>query len=47
LDKPVAQGGLALDRFVASAILAAFMVACVLVAGRDSGQSAAGSFSKA
>jgi len=47
LDKPVDRGGLALDRFAASAILAAFMVACVLVAGRHSGESAAGSFSKA
>ena len=31
LDKPVAQGGLALDRFSASAVLATFIVACVLL----------------
>jgi uncharacterized membrane-anchored protein len=30
LDKPRADGGLALDRFVASALLAAFMIACLL-----------------
>jgi uncharacterized membrane-anchored protein len=30
LDKPRADGGLALDRFTASAVLAAFMVACLL-----------------
>ena len=30
LDKPVANGGLALSRFYASAILAAFIVACIL-----------------
>lgn len=30
LDKPVANGGLALDRFSASAVLAAFMIACIL-----------------
>jgi uncharacterized membrane-anchored protein len=30
LDKPRAQGGLALDRFTASAVLAAFMIACLL-----------------
>lgn len=31
LDKPLADGGLALDRFWASAVLAAFMVACILI----------------
>ena len=30
LDKPRANGGLALDRFTASAALAAFMIACLL-----------------
>jgi uncharacterized membrane-anchored protein len=30
LDKPRADGGLALDRFTASAVLAAFMIACLL-----------------
>ena len=30
LDKPRADGGLALDRFTASAALAAFMIACLL-----------------
>jgi uncharacterized membrane-anchored protein len=29
LDKPRADGGLALDRFTASAVLAAFMIACL------------------
>jgi uncharacterized membrane-anchored protein len=31
LDKPMAEGGLAVGRFYASAILAAFMIACILV----------------
>jgi uncharacterized membrane-anchored protein len=31
LDKPVFQGGLALSRFYATAILAAFMVGCILL----------------
>ena len=31
LDKPRASGGLALDRFTASAVLAAFMIACILL----------------
>jgi uncharacterized membrane-anchored protein len=30
LDKPRANGGLALDRFTASAVLAAFMIACLV-----------------
>ena len=42
LDKPVANGGLALGRFSASAVLVAFMVASILVlpqrAGTHSGQ---------
>jgi len=42
LDKPVANGGLALDRFTASAALAVVMVACILVfpqrAGRHPGE---------
>lgn len=44
LDKPLANGGLALDRFSASAVLAAFMVACILLlpqrAGRHPGRQA-------
>jgi uncharacterized membrane-anchored protein len=31
LDKPIAQGGLQLSRFYASAVLLAFMVACILL----------------
>ncbi len=31
LDKPVSAGGLAWSRFTASAVLAAFMVACILI----------------
>lgn len=31
LDKPRANGGLALDRFTASAVIAAFMIVCLLV----------------
>jgi uncharacterized membrane-anchored protein len=31
LDKPIAQGGMALSRPLASALLAAFIIACVLV----------------
>ena len=42
LDKPVADGGLALSRFAASAALLAFMVACILLipqrAGRHPGE---------
>jgi uncharacterized membrane-anchored protein len=30
LDKPRADGGLALDRFTASAVLAGFMIACLV-----------------
>jgi uncharacterized membrane-anchored protein len=43
LDKPVADGGLALSRYYASAILAAVIVACILVlpqrAGRHPGSA--------
>ena len=31
LDKPVSHGGLALDRFSASAVLIAFIVACIMI----------------
>jgi uncharacterized membrane-anchored protein len=31
LDKPRSDGGLALDRFTASAVLAAFMIVCILL----------------
>jgi uncharacterized membrane-anchored protein len=43
LDKPVADGGLAFGRFYASAILAAFIVACILLlpqmAGKHPGET--------
>jgi uncharacterized membrane-anchored protein len=46
LDKPVAQGGLDLSRPIASAVLAAFMVACLLLlpqrAGRHPGSAEGG-----
>ena len=38
LDKPVANGGLALDRLTASAALAALMVACVLLFRQRAGR---------
>ncbi len=38
LDKPVNDGGLALSRPVASAIIAAFIVACVLMLPQKAGQ---------
>lgn len=45
LDKPVANGGFALSRFYASALLAAFIVVCVVFlpqrAGRHPGEGAA------
>jgi uncharacterized membrane-anchored protein len=45
LDKPVSHGGLALSRPLASAVIAAFIIACVLVlpqrAGRHPGASKA------
>jgi uncharacterized membrane-anchored protein len=31
LDKPINQGGLSVNRFLASAILVAIMIACVLI----------------
>lgn len=44
LDKPVAHGGLALSRVYASALLAAFIIVCILVlpqrAGRHPGERA-------
>jgi uncharacterized membrane-anchored protein len=43
LDKPVSDGGMALSRPIASAVIAAFIVACVLIlpqrAGRHPGRS--------
>ncbi len=39
LDKPIDHGGLALDRFVASAVLAVFIVACIALTGRRSEQA--------
>jgi uncharacterized membrane-anchored protein len=45
LDKPVSDGGLALSRPIASAVIAVFIVACILVlpqrAGRHPGPTAA------
>jgi uncharacterized membrane-anchored protein len=38
LDKPVADGGLAFGRFYASAILAVFIVACVLLLPQKAGR---------
>ena len=38
LDKPLANGGLALGRFSASAALAAFMVACIVFLPRRAGR---------
>jgi uncharacterized membrane-anchored protein len=32
LDKPVVQGGMALSRYTASAVLVLFILACVLLA---------------
>ncbi|MBV8393672.1 MAG: hypothetical protein JOY81_10875 [Alphaproteobacteria bacterium] len=43
LDKPQANGGLALDRFTASAVLAAFMIACLLAFTQRSATRAHGS----
>ena len=37
LDKPVANGGLALGRFAASAVLAAFIIACILLLPQKAG----------
>jgi uncharacterized membrane-anchored protein len=41
LDKPIAGGGFAFDRFYASAILAVFLIACVLVTRQRSETSTA------
>ena len=38
LDKPVAQGGLALSRPLASAVIAVFIVVCLLVLPQRAGQ---------
>jgi uncharacterized membrane-anchored protein len=40
LDKPIANGGLALSRFYASAILAAFIVACIVFLPQKAGKHA-------
>ena len=49
LDKPVSHGGLALSRPLASAVIAVFIVACLLLlpqrAGRHPGESQARSAS--
>ncbi|MDJ0390294.1 hypothetical protein QMO56_19465 [Roseomonas sp. E05] len=37
LDKPVADGGMALSRYTASAVLAVFMLACILLLPRLAG----------
>ncbi len=45
LDKPIASGGFAMSRLGASAVLAIFIVACILLlpqrAGKHPGQDAA------
>ena len=38
LDKPVANGGMALSRFTASAVLAAFILACILLLPQRAGR---------
>ena len=38
LDKPLAGGGLALSRLTASAVLAVFIVGCILVLPQKAGQ---------
>ena len=38
LDKPVAQGGLALSRPLASAVIAVFIIVCLLVLPQRAGQ---------
>jgi uncharacterized membrane-anchored protein len=40
LDKPVADGGLAISRFSVSALLALFMVACILIFRQRAGSRA-------
>jgi uncharacterized membrane-anchored protein len=39
LDKPIDHGGLAMDRFVASAVLAVFIVVCIALSSRRSEQA--------
>ena len=39
LDKPIDHGGLAMDRFLASAALAVFIVICIALSGRRSEQA--------
>jgi uncharacterized membrane-anchored protein len=41
LDKPPADGGMALSRYAASAALAAFMLVCILLMSRRAGRRAA------
>jgi uncharacterized membrane-anchored protein len=38
LDKPLSHGGLALNRYTASAVLAAVIVACILIVPQRAGQ---------
>jgi uncharacterized membrane-anchored protein len=38
LDKPVSDGGLALSRPIASAVIAAFIVGCLLLLPQKAGQ---------
>jgi uncharacterized membrane-anchored protein len=38
LDKPVSDGGLALSRPIASAVIAAFIIACLLILPQRAGQ---------
>ncbi len=38
LDKPLADGGLALSRPLASAVIAAFIIACMLVLPQRAGR---------
>ena len=38
LDKPLSSGGLALDRYTASAVLAAFIIACILFLPQRAGR---------
>ena len=46
LDKPHAHGGLALSRLTASAALAAFMVACILLLPQKAGKHPGGTSAK-
>jgi hypothetical protein len=38
LDKPFGDGGLEIDRFYASAVLAALMIGCILLFKQNAGQ---------